>query len=266
MNPTTIKPIPTTLPMKTENNTTQQSKNEKPSDKSAPAARSAAQNLSVSAAELHMLLDVDSSYEDFRDVEIPRILGRAGLTRYYYRPGESGHRYYSLELAHIIVRSKGDFTGLMATILLEEAMEGMHSAASLAVQIIKVIYLNRGRKLQVDTRELHRFLGVKQPFSLWITRRINDLKIVESRDYSRVISQVQEARKPSLLPRYRWEISVTAEVATDMAMIESSPRGRRVRRYFINLAKMLEPAPLKSWEQFMAAVEDNSKKSTATPS
>ena len=130
---------PDSTTMKNETNTKPQSHNDNQLEQSAPAKRSGTQNLSVSAAELHMLLDVDSSYEDFRDVEIPRILGRAGLTHYSYSRGESGHRQYSLELSHIIVSSKGDFKGLMAAILFEEAMQGMHSAASLTVQIIEVI-------------------------------------------------------------------------------------------------------------------------------
>jgi phage anti-repressor protein len=246
--------------MKNQNKITQQSHNVNQPEQSARMLPPIDEILRVSASDLQLLVGDQSSYQDFCDIEIARILSRTSLKHYSYELGESGQRYFCPGLAYIIVRSQIGFTNLMASILFEEAMEGMHSAASLTLQTRELIDLSHGSNLQVDARGLHRLLGVKQPFSLWIAQGIKGLKLMEGHDYWRVARNVREIMRPNQLPRCGCEVSVSTEIATDMAMTARSPRGNRVRRYYIGQSNLLEPDPIKSWKHFMKAMNGDTHK------
>lgn len=207
-------------------------------------------NLTISARYLQLLLGSKSSYGDFCEIVIPSILSKEGLVGYSCTLDDSNHRHYSLDLALIIVRSNRDFSGLMGAILIQEAIAGIHSQLSLMGAIISLLYMTHVRKQWVNAREFHRFLGVKQPFCLWINRRITELGMVQGRDYSRCCWA-----DPSM-PRYHWEIFHTS--AIDMAMVEKSPRGHSVRRYFIDREKELKLNPARPWENLVEPKDGHS--------
>lgn len=84
--------------------------------------------------------------------------------------------------------------------------------------------------VRVDARTLHKALGVGKDFSTWLTERIKEYGFVEGAEFSPVVGKT--SRKGG---RPRIDYLLTLGMAKELAMVERSDVGQRVRRYFITL-------------------------------
>lgn len=98
-----------------------------------------------------------------------------------------------------------------------------------------------GTSLQAcDARELHRSLGIRTAFNDWIGRRIADYGFQEGADFYSFLSESRG--RPSK------EYALSIDTAKELAMVERTPAGRHVRRYFIACEKALRAdAPKSEW-------------------
>lgn len=94
------------------------------------------------------------------------------------------------------------------------------------------IEINGEMQLGVDARSLHSALGSKQDFSTWIKRRISQCKFEENFDYIRLHQKV-EANNATMI-----EYIVTSDMAKHLGMLEKTPQGHEIRKYFIEQEKV----------------------------
>lgn len=88
----------------------------------------------------------------------------------------------------------------------------------------------------VDGRTLHAAMGVKSAFSHWVTRRIEKYVFVEGLHYQDVSANFDknlQGGRPTNI--YTFSLSM----AKELAMVEPSEMGRKVRRYFIQCERDL---------------------------
>ncbi|KAA6405797.1 antA/AntB antirepressor family protein [Candidatus Tokpelaia sp.] len=68
----------------------------------------------------------------------------------------------------------------------------------------------------VDARALHEFLGVKEKFASWITRRITDFDFQENADFL----PFSEISEKGLFRRPRQEYALSLDMAKELAMAD----------------------------------------------
>lgn len=102
-------------------------------------------------------------------------------------------------------------------------------------QLVPVYETDKGNKV-VDARELHEFLGSKQDFTNWIKNRIEKYGFVMNEDFSINLSKSTGGR-PST------DYILTIDTAKELAMVESNAKGRKVRKYFIEVEKRASNQP-----------------------
>ena len=109
---------------------------------------------------------------------------------------------------------------------------------------IKVIQkdFNGEKKRFVNARELYKWLGVGRDFSNWIKDRIKKYDFVEDLDYFIAIAKFGDGLKPNktgkiieaktgkVVPK---EYVLSVDMAKELAMVENSEIGKKVRKYFI---------------------------------
>ena len=94
-----------------------------------------------------------------------------------------------------------------------------------------------GEAVQVcNARDLHVCLGVGRRFATWIVERIKEYGFVEGCDFA---SRIGEANKSVRGGHNRKEYDLTVDMAKELAMVERTEAGRRIRRYFIACEKKL---------------------------
>ncbi|QKE41952.1 MAG: antA/AntB antirepressor family protein [Ferrovum myxofaciens] len=108
-----------------------------------------------------------------------------------------------------------------------------------------------GQSVQlVDARHLHDFLGVGRDFSNWIKGRIQEYGFVENQDYllaktgeNHPIGSIEDftpvlgksrGGRPSV------DYFLTLDMAKELAMVECTAQGRKVRRYFIDCERQIQ--------------------------
>lgn len=96
-------------------------------------------------------------------------------------------------------------------------------------QLVPVYETDKGNKV-VDARELHEFLDSKQDFTNWIKNRIEKYEFVMDEDFSIIISKSTGGR-PST------EYILAFDTAKEFAMVENNAKGRKARKYFIEIEK-----------------------------
>lgn len=116
-------------------------------------------------------------------------------------------------------------------------------------ELIKIEKSNVGGDLieTVNARELHQFLKVGKMFANWIKDRIEQYNFIENLDY--VVFAATGNNLSGGRPSKEYAISI--DMAKEMAMVERSDEGRKIRRYFIECEKRLKqvtnhPVPLLS--------------------
>lgn len=111
---------------------------------------------------------------------------------------------------------------------------------------IKVIQkdFNGEKKRFVNARELYQWLGVGRDFSNWIKDRIEKYDFVENLDYfiafakfgdglnAQKTGKIIDAKTGKILPK---EYVVSVDMAKELAMVENSEIGKKVRKYFIRV-------------------------------
>lgn len=111
---------------------------------------------------------------------------------------------------------------------------------------IKVIQkdFNGEKKRFVNARELHKWLGVGKRFATWITDRIDKYDFVENLDYFITIpnsgngfnaqktGKIVDAKTGKVLPK---DYVISVDMAKELAMVENSEIGKKVRKYFIRV-------------------------------
>lgn len=111
---------------------------------------------------------------------------------------------------------------------------------------IKVIQkeIDGSKKRFVSARELHKWLGVGRDFSNWIKDRIKKYDFIENLDYFMAIAKfgdglnvqskgkIVDAKTGQVLPK---EYVISVDMAKELAMVENSEIGKKVRKYFIRV-------------------------------
>ena len=80
------------------------------------------------------------------------------------------------------------------------------------------------------------FLESRQDFSHWIKARIEKYDFISNEDYSIILSN----RDGDRVGKPKMEYLLTVDTAKEISMVENNPRGRQVRRYFIECEKRLK--------------------------
>lgn len=103
----------------------------------------------------------------------------------------------------------------------------------------------------VNARELHAILESKTDFSMWIRRRLDETDAVENVDFI-VFTKNGENSNGG---RPQVEYILSTDIAKEIAMLERSEIGKRVRRYFIEFEKAHRQKPLSQIEILQGSVE-----------
>jgi phage anti-repressor protein len=84
--------------------------------------------------------------------------------------------------------------------------------------------------LEVSSRMLHKRLEVQTPHRIWIERRIKEAGFDEGLDFRTNLYESTGGRRAM-------ERKLTLDMAKEIAMMEKTPIGKAVRRYFIEIEK-----------------------------
>ncbi|RZV13670.1 oxidoreductase [Aliarcobacter butzleri] len=105
------------------------------------------------------------------------------------------------------------------------------------IELIKILKTNIGTEQlnSVNSRELYEFLGVKRQYADWIKTAIDNYDFIENNDFI-VISQNCEAKNGSG-GHNRKDYIVTLDMAKELCMVSNTDKGRKVRKYFIEVEK-----------------------------
>lgn len=89
-----------------------------------------------------------------------------------------------------------------------------------------------GQAMQtVNARDLHQFLEVNTPFSMWIQRRIQEYNFQENHGFVTTHKIVNGAKQV--------DYHITIDMAKELAMVERNEKGKQARQYFIECEKQL---------------------------
>lgn len=113
--------------------------------------------------------------------------------------------------------------------------------------------IGRRQCLACDARSLWAFLGVKRDFSTWLKDRMNEYGFEEGKHYEEFspklakTSETLTGSRSEFSPilgktssgRPRKGYTLTLDTAKHLAMVESSPQGRKIRMYFLNCERAL---------------------------
>ncbi|MCZ2159311.1 antA/AntB antirepressor family protein [Bartonella sp. 220] len=89
----------------------------------------------------------------------------------------------------------------------------------------------------VNARDLHAFLEIKSEFSYWIKHRIKRYKFLENIDFVSVPKKLGDYN----VGRKSIEYYLTLDMAKHIAICEASPKGKQVRKYFLECEKKAKP-------------------------
>lgn len=98
---------------------------------------------------------------------------------------------------------------------------------------VRSVEIDGNREWRVNARDLWKFLESKQEFSHWIKNRIATYRFEEGADYFSFDKLIKRETGASV----RTEYSITLDMAKELAMIENTVVGRKVRKYFIEVEK-----------------------------
>lgn len=110
----------------------------------------------------------------------------------------------------------------------------------------------------VNARELHIFLDVKQEFSKWIKKRIQQYQFEENKDYVRIAEKC-EANNATLHEYY-----FSLDMGKHLSMVEKGTKGKQARDYFIACEKKafekIEPLDeISVAKRYLLALEEKQK-------
>jgi len=83
----------------------------------------------------------------------------------------------------------------------------------------------------VNARELHEYFQSKSDYSTWIKNRIKKYGFTENQDYI-IIETKKQGNNATLKDYY-----ITLDMGKELSMVESNEKGRKIRKYFIQIEK-----------------------------
>ncbi len=98
------------------------------------------------------------------------------------------------------------------------------------------IYESEKKEKLINARELHEKLENKRQFANWIKQRIEQFKFIENEDFIRFNKFVKGDEK-GFGNKTIIEYYLTIDTAKELAIVENSEIGRKIRRYFIEVEK-----------------------------
>jgi anti-repressor protein len=90
--------------------------------------------------------------------------------------------------------------------------------------------VNEDMEQVVSGRELHEFLEVSTPYTMWMERRIEDCGFSEGEDFLTNLLESTGGR-PSA------DHTLKMDMAKELCMLEKNARGKQARQYFIRIEK-----------------------------
>lgn len=96
----------------------------------------------------------------------------------------------------------------------------------------------------VDARELHKRLKVQTSFNHWFNRRISEYNFDENKDYF-AENQLLDKNDKKYPHRPRTEYFLTIDMAKEIAMVERTEVGKKIRNYFIEMEKLARESAIK---------------------
>ena len=96
----------------------------------------------------------------------------------------------------------------------------------------------------VDARELHKRLKVQTPFNHWLNRRVSEYGFDENKDYF-TENQLLDKNDKKYPHRPRTEYFLTIDMAKEIAMVERTEVGKKIRNYFIEMEKIAQQSIIK---------------------
>ena len=109
----------------------------------------------------------------------------------------------------------------------------------------KLITITEQKGVQlVDARELHRRLKVQTSFNHWFNRRVSEYNFDENKDYF-TENQLLDKNDKKYPHRPRTEYFLTIDMAKEIAMVERTEVGKKIRNYFIEMEKIAQQSIIK---------------------
>lgn len=96
----------------------------------------------------------------------------------------------------------------------------------------------------IDARELHRRLRVQSKFTNWFPRRVEEYRFDEGKDYF-AENQLLPKNGQKVSHRPRTEYFLTIDMAKEIAMVERTEVGKKIRNYFIEMEKLARESAIK---------------------
>ena len=96
----------------------------------------------------------------------------------------------------------------------------------------------------IDARELHRRLRVQSKFTNWFPRRVEEYRFDEGKDYF-AENQLLPKNGQKVSHRPRTEYFLTIDMAKEIAMVERTEVGKKIRNYFIEMEKIAQQSIIK---------------------
>lgn len=96
----------------------------------------------------------------------------------------------------------------------------------------------------IDARELHRRLRVQTKFTNWFPRRVEEYRFDEGKDYF-AENQLLPKNGQKVSHRPRTEYFLTIDMAKEIAMVERTEVGKKIRNYFIEMEKLARESAIK---------------------
>lgn len=100
------------------------------------------------------------------------------------------------------------------------------------IELIKILKTSIGTEElnSVNSRELYEFLGVNTEYSKWIQRAVEKYNFENMSDYI-IVKNDENSGRP------REDYIVTLDMAKELCMVSNTEKGRKVRKYFIEVEK-----------------------------
>lgn len=104
------------------------------------------------------------------------------------------------------------------------------------IELIKILKTNIGTEQlnSVNSRELYELLGVNTEYSKWIQRAVEKYEFTENTDYL-IVKNDEKLNGGVCRPKI--DYIVTLDMAKELCMVSNTEKGRKVRKYFIEVEK-----------------------------
>lgn len=117
---------------------------------------------------------------------------------------------------------------------------------------------NENSKLTVLGRDLHKFLEIETPYTIWVKRML-EYGFIENHDFVTIMLESTGGRPSE-------NHQITLDMAKEISMIQRSPKGKEARQYFLECEKKLKgnlfalPGSLKEAYLMLAKQEEEKEK------